>query len=209
MNEAVTDKRSVLYEVGRILGMVVFHTVMPIRFHHRERLNQQEQMILIANHVHVLDPVIMALGVKRKQMVFLGKKELGNNPLARRLLTNLHCILVERGGRDMEAMRACMKAVKTGKSLVIFPEGTRHHEGQMEHIENGTSLIALRSGVPIVPIYIDRPVKCFRLTNLYVGEAIPCDDLLAKGINSDTCDEMNERMREAFRRMIRDTQKKE
>ena len=51
----------------------------------------------------------------------------------------------------MAAMRNCMKAVKMKKILLIFPEGTRHHEGQMEHIESGASLIAMRSGAPIIP----------------------------------------------------------
>jgi hypothetical protein len=47
----------------------------------------------------------------------------------------------------------------------------------------------------------------FRITNLYVGEPIPYDDLLAEGINAETCEKMNERMRETFRRMIAETKK--
>jgi len=201
--EPVTEKRSILYEVGRRLVTVFFHTLMPVRFHNRERLQQAPPYLMIANHRHALDPVVMAMGVKHEQIVFLGKKELGKNSVARYFLTKLHCILVDRHNMDMEAMRACMKAVKLKKILLIFPEGTRHHEGQMEHIENGTSLIALRAKVPIVPIYIDRELKFFRVTNLYVGEPIPCEDLAAEGINTETCEKMNERMRETFRAMIR------
>ena len=99
-----------------------------------------------------------------------------------------------------------MKAVKMNKILLIFPEGTRHHEGQMEQIESGTALIAMRSKAPIIPIYFDRKLACFHVTNLYVGEPIPYDDLLAEGINADTCERMNERMRETFRGMIRDAE---
>ena len=104
-------------------------------------------------------------------------------------------------------MRACMKAIKMKKVLLIFPEGTRHHEGQMEHIEAGTALIAMRSKAPVIPIYFDQKLKPFRITNLYVGEEIPYDDLLERGINAETCEEMNERMREAFRNMIRNAEK--
>ena len=106
----------------------------------------------------------------------------------------------------MEAMRSCMKAVKMKKILLIFPEGTRHHEGQMEQIESGTALIAMRSKSPVIPIYFDRKLGFFHVTNLYVGEPIPYDDLLAEGINADTCERMNERMRETFRGMIRDAE---
>ena len=46
------------------------------------------------------------------------------------------------------------------------------------------------------------------MTHVYVGDPIPYDDLLEKGINAETCEEMNERMRETYRAMIRETEKK-
>ena len=200
--EPVTEKRTVIYEAARVLAIILFHTFLPIRFHHRERLDSEKPYLMIANHNHALDPVAMAIGVRHDQICFLGKKELGKNRLARKALTALHCILVDRHNTDMEAMRACMKAVKMKKVLLIFPEGTRHHKGQMEQIEAGTALISLRSKAPIIPVYFDRKMSLFRITNLYVGEPIPYDDLLAEGINTQTCEKMNERMRETFRRMI-------
>ena len=202
--EAVSDRRGILYEILRGLAHIVFHTVMPVRFHHKERLLQEAPFILIANHRHALDPIAMAMGIPKKQIVFLGKKELGKTPFLQNIMTRLHCILVGRHSTDMEAMRACMKAVKMKKILLIFPEGTRHHEGQMEHIESGTALIAMRSKAPVIPIYFDRKLSFFKVTNLYVGEPIPYDDLLAEGINAETCERMNERLRETFRKMIRE-----
>ena len=202
--EAVSDKRGILYEITRVLAIILFHTIMPVRFHHKERLLQDPPFVLIANHRHALDPIAMAMGIPKKQIIFLGKKELGKTPFLQNIMTRLHCILVDRHATDMEAMRACMKAVKMKKILLIFPEGTRHHEGEMEHIESGTALIAMRSKAPVIPIYFDRKLSFFKVTNLYVGEPIPYDDLLAEGINADTCEQMNERMRETFRKMIRE-----
>ena len=202
--EAVTDKRGFLYEVARALANILFHTLMPVKFHNRERLQQEPPFVLIANHRHALDPIVMAMGIPKKQIVFLAKKELGKTPFTQNLMTRLHCILVDRHNVDMEAMRACMKAVKMKKILLIFPEGTRHHEGEMEQIETGTALIAMRSKVPVIPILFDRKLSFFKVTNLYVGEPIPYDDLLEQGINADTCEQMNERMRETFRKMIRE-----
>ena len=206
--EAVTEKRGILYETARVLAKILFHTLMPVRFHHKERLLQDPPYVVIGNHRHALDPVVMAMGIPHHQIVFLAKKELaGNSKFLRNLLVRLHCILVGRHESDMEAMRACMKAVKMKKILLIFPEGTRHHEGQMEQIESGTSLIAMRSKAPVIPIYFDRKLGLFKVTNLYVGEPIPYDDLLAEGINTDTCERMNERLRETFRTMIKDAEK--
>ena len=206
--EPVTEKKGILYEVLRLLAMIVFHTVMPVRCHYRERLDMEAPYVLIANHQHALDPVAMAMCVRKRQIVFLGKKELGKNRLVRNLLTRGHTILIDRHNTDMAAMRNCMKAVKLKKILLIFPEGTRHHEGQMEQIESGASLIAMRTKSPIVPIYFDRKLGFFHVTNMYVGEPIAYDDLLEQGINRDTCEEMNERFRETYREMIREYGKK-
>ena len=191
MGEAVTEKDTLIYRVARVWATIHFHTLMPVRFRNAERLNREGPMILIANHQHALDPVVMAMGVKKQQVVFLGKKELGKKKWIRH-------------NTDMEAMRACMKAIRMKKVLVIFPEGTRHHEGQMEQIESGTALIALRSRAPLIPIYFDRPLRLFRRTTVTVGEEIPTADLVAEGINTETCEKLNERMRETYRKMIRD-----
>ena len=203
--EPVSDRKSFSYEVLRVLALIVFHTVMPVKCHNRERLDAEAPYVLIANHQHALDPVAMAMFIPRRQICFLGKKELGKNKIANRLMTSAHVILVGRGDTDMAAMRNCMKAVKMKKILLIFPEGSRHHEGQMEQIQSGASLIAMRSKAPIIPMYIDRKLSFFKKTNMYVGEPIQYDDLLEKGINAETCEEMNERFRETFRKMIAET----
>lgn len=200
--EPVSDRISPVYGLFRVLAKIIFHTVMPVRCHNRERLDAEAPYVLIANHQHALDPVAMAMFIPRRQICFLGKKELGKNKIVNRLLTSAHVILVGRGDTDMAAMRNCMKAVKMKKILLIFPEGTRRHKGQMEQIENGASLIAMRSKAPIIPMYIDRKLSFFKKTNMYVGEPIPYDDLLEKGINTETCEEMNNRFRETFRKMI-------
>ena len=200
--EPVSDRKRFAYEFLRALAIIVFHTVIPVKCHNRERLDAEAPYVLIANHRHALDPIAMAMFIPKRQICFLGKKELGKNKLVNRILTSAHVILVGRGDTDMAAMRNCMKAVKMKKILLIFPEGTRHHKGQMEEIQNGTSLIAMRSGAPIIPIYIDRKMGFFKKTNMYVGEPIPYDDLKEKGINTETCEEMNERFRETYRKMI-------
>ena len=202
--DPVTEKKSILYEIARALAAVVFNTFLPARCIHREKLDAEAPYVVIANHRHALDPVAMAYFIRKRQIVFLGKKELGKGKFVTNLLTRLHCILVDRHNTDMNAMRSCMKAVKMKKILLIFPEGTRHHEGQMEQIESGTAMIALRSKAPIIPIYFDRKLSLFRRTNLIVGDPIPTEDLQAEGINTETCEKMNERLRETFREMVRE-----
>ena len=200
--DPLREKKSIMYEMIRVISSVVFNTVMPVICHDREKLDADAPYVLIANHLHALDPVAMARCIPKRQVIFLAKKEIGSNRLLANIMSRMHCILVDRHNTDMNAMRACMKAIQKKRILLIFPEGTRHHEGQMEQIESGTSLIAMRSKAPIIPVYIDRKMRLFRRTNMYVGDPIPYDDLLKEGINSDTCERMNERFREVYRKMV-------
>lgn len=208
MADSVAMGRTKTYEFLRALAWPTIHAVLPVKYYNLENLPKEKPFVIITNHVHALDPMIAAFPVKKDQCFFVGKKELGKNGLFRKFLYNMHCILVDRHNFDMEAMRTCMRVVKEGNVLVIFPEGTRHHEGQMEQIESGTAMIVLRAKVPLVPMYIDKPLKFLRRVNAYIGEPIPYDDLLAEGVNKDTCEKLNERIREVYRKMIADAEKK-
>lgn len=207
MADIIREDDSGVYRVVRVITTIWLHVIMPVQYHHPERLKGETPFVVIANHQHALDPFVLAYPVP-SQCVFLGKKELAKNKLMAKFLYNMHCIPVDRHNGDMEAMRACMKTLRNKKALVIFPEGTRHHEGQMEQIENGTALIVMRGKVPLIPVYLDRKLRLFRRTHAWVGEPIFYDDLLAEGVNNETCEKLNERMRETFRKMIREGERK-
>ena len=199
--------RTRTYECLRAMAVVLFHTVFPVRYYGMEKARQEMPLVIISNHVHALDPALVAYPLRADQCFFLAKEELGKNRLVHRFLYRMHCIFVRRHQSDMEAMRNCLRVLKEKKPLVIFPEGTRHHEGQMEHIENGTALIVMRSRATLLPMYIDKPLKPFRRVNVTIGDPIPYNDLLAEGINSESCEKLNERMRETFRGMIAGAEK--
>ena len=61
-------KKSWLYAFLRGLGSVAFHTVLPVRFHNAERIQGEGPMIIMGNHQCWIDPVVMAVGVKKRQI---------------------------------------------------------------------------------------------------------------------------------------------
>ena len=210
-NKALTDKpqkqltrrpataSSGIYRVLRVLAAFLFHTLVPVRYHHIERAQLDAPFIVIGNHLSLLDPVIVAAAVKRYEIAFMAKKELSGNGLFKRFLLSIHTIFVSRHNSDMEAMRTSMRALRSGEVLGIFPEGTRYHQGLMEEQEAGAAMIALRSGVPMIPMYISRKLALFRPVDCVVGEPVPMDDLREKGINKETCRELMERITRIYR----------
>ena len=197
---AKTEKKgkSWLYSILKPVAAALFHTFLPVKYHHAERLAIDPPYILIANHTSMLDPVIMAVAVKKHQVTFIGKKELTKGKLGTWFFKQLRMISVDRHNSDMEAMRACMRVTREGGILGIFPEGTRHHKGLMEEMESGVGLIALRSRVPVMPVYITGKLKLFRRLHVYVGDPIPTEDLREMGVNRESCEMFMQRITETY-----------
>ncbi len=155
--------------------------------------------MLVSNHTSLLDPVVLAIALKRYQIHFLGKTELNAGRLLSFLLKKLHMISVSRHTTDMAAIRACNAVLKNGDVLGLFPEGTRNKpEDFMKGVENGLSMIALRNQVPVIPAYIHKKVRFFRRTHIYFLPPIPYHDLLEKGMGKDSVDELTQRFIDAM-----------
>ncbi|MBQ8201101.1 MAG: 1-acyl-sn-glycerol-3-phosphate acyltransferase [Clostridia bacterium] len=180
-------KRSLVYTVAYPIAKLLLSTFLPVKYHNAERLDIEAPFILMGNHQSMMDPVIAAMPVKRYQIRYIGKKELWKVPIVAAIFNSMHMIPVDRHNTDMEAMRACMRVTREGGVLGIFPEGTRHKNGLMEDLESGVAMIALRSKVPLIPVYITGKVRLFRRLHVYVGEPIVMDDLREMGINTETC----------------------
>ena len=182
------DKPSLIYTIVLPIVRGLFKTILPVKFHGAETVRAMEApFILMANHTTMLDPFMMAAAVPKYQIRFIGKKELWKFPPFAWFANNIKAIPVDRHNTDMEAMRACMRVTREGHVLGIFPEGTRHHKGLMTELESGVAMIALRSKVPMVPVYIAGKLGLFRTLHVYVGDPIMMDDLREMGINTETC----------------------
>lgn len=203
MSEAQKERRSGWYTFARVVAFFATHTIFPVKYHDVERMSEREgSFIIIANHASMLDPVAIANAVKKREITFMGKKELMKNKLLARIFTGMHMIVVDRHNSDMRAMRACVSALRKGEILGIFPEGTRHHEGVMEQMESGAALITLQSKAPLVPVLITPKIKAFRRTHIYVGEPIDYTDLLEQGVSNETAAALTERIRATYRTML-------
>lgn len=196
---AQRPRRSRWYAVAKAVVTAALHTIFPVRFVGAQRLEQVEPpYILIGNHQSWMDPIPMAVAVKKHQVRFLAKKELAACKPLESIFREAGVILVDRHNSDMEAMRACIACLRQGSILGVFPEGTRHHEGLMEELESGVAFIALRGKAPVYPVLVPK-LKFLRRVECVVGEEIPTADLREQGINKETCDALLERIRQAYR----------
>ena len=142
-----------------------------------ENLPEDGAFVLCANHLSGLDPICISARLPGKiNLAFLAKKELFENKFLKLLIDALGAIPVDRGGADIAAIRASIQALKDGKCLLIFPQGTRSKDNTPTPMLSGASMIALRGGVPVIPCYIDGPYKLFRRIEIRFGEPLDFSD---------------------------------
>ena len=206
-NQAPKKERTFLYTVARALAAVITHCFFPVRYHHTEAFKLDAPYILISNHRSLLDPFVIAYPCKKYEIRFVGKKELTKKKWVARLLNGIHMIPVDRHHTDLTAMRQCVKALREGRVLGIFPEGTRHLPDLMSEVESGTAVLALRANVPLLPVFISQKLRLFRRTDVYVGDPMDISDLCALGLDSQVAAQLCERIRETFLEMRKAHQK--
>ena len=148
------------------LFMRIFH---PWRAVGRENI-PEGGALLCGNHTTLGDPIYVVCAVGHKpQFRVLAKAELMKIPVLGWLLKKAGIIGVERGKADVAAVKECMRALKGGEKLLLFPEGTRVKEGEDSQAHTGAALFSTRANVPLVPVYISPRKRLFRKTSVVFG----------------------------------------
>ncbi|MBA7515660.1 Bifunctional protein Aas [subsurface metagenome] len=118
-----------------------------------ENLPQSGGMIIASNHVSYLDPAVLAASLNRK-IYFITKKEVFKNGFISFILKNLNAISVDRENVNILAFKKAINILREEKVLGIFPEGTRSSDGELQELKLGAIKIAMKTGVPILPVGI-------------------------------------------------------
>lgn len=109
--------------------------------------------IVVSNHVNYLDPLAMGTAFSRP-LHFMAKEELFKYPVFGWLLRKVYAFPVRRGKSDRRAIRTALKILDEGHVLALFPEGTRSATGDLQELQRGAAMLALRSGAPVIPMVI-------------------------------------------------------
>ncbi|HUV58716.1 MAG TPA: lysophospholipid acyltransferase family protein [Desulfatiglandales bacterium] len=121
-----------------------------------ERIKKGHTYIVMSNHQSLVDPWIL-IGKLPLQLRWTIKSEVKKMPIFGYALERMGHIYVgekKRKQRDLTLQKA-LKKLKKGSSVVIFPEGTRSDDGYLQRFHKGGAIIAMRSGVPILPVTIN------------------------------------------------------
>ena len=163
----------VLFRIVYAIAMPVFRLLYRIKVYGRENV-PEGAAVMCANHSALLDPIFLcvACGI-RENWLFMAKIELLRVPVLGWILKKIGVIPVNRGATDISTLRNAIDALKSGKKVMIFPQGTRVREGDDDvAAKTGAAMIASRAGVPLVPVYINTKKHIFGKVIVSIGKPV-------------------------------------
>jgi 1-acyl-sn-glycerol-3-phosphate acyltransferase len=137
------------YHLSRLVAKILFR----FRIVHRKRMIQTGPVILAMNHESYLDPPLAGNACDRA-IYFLMKRSLLDVWGLGWLLRKLNVIPVDQEGMDRSALKAVIRVLKAGEGVLIFPEGSRTLDGNLQAPLPGLGLIIARTLAPVVPMRI-------------------------------------------------------
>ena len=144
--------------------------------------------IFICNHKSNIDPIILILSTWRKQF-FLAKKELFKNKFLKLVMKIANAIPIDRGKTDLSAIKKGINVLNKGNILTIFPEGTRNKtESELSEIKAGAALFAIKTKTPIVPIWIEKKPRIFRLNSVKFGTPFYLEEFYNQKLDAEKLD---------------------
>jgi len=141
------------YTVMKALAVAIMRLLFRLEARGMEHIPETGPMLIVANHSSFLDPPLIG-GMAPRQLTFLAKAELFKVPGLGWLISHLGAYPVKRDGPDMAALRTTQRALAEGRAVLVFPEGTRGDEGVLRPAKPGAALLAVQTGVPVVPAYV-------------------------------------------------------
>jgi 1-acyl-sn-glycerol-3-phosphate acyltransferase len=124
-----------------------------LRVYGRENLPLSGAYVLSPTHRSNLDIPVTA-AVSSRRMRYMGKDSLWRFRPVGAMFSALGGFPVVRGSADLEALKRCVEVLRRGEPLVLFPEGTRRSGPYVTDLFDGAAFVAVKAGVPIVPVAI-------------------------------------------------------
>jgi len=162
------------YDVARNWGkkMVKIASIQ-LDIHGIENIKSDENYIFVANHSSLFDiPILQATIPNPFRIMY--KKELEKVPFFGLVLKKSPYIVIDRdeSKNAMESLNQAIAAIKTGTSVLIYPEGTRSKDGKLQEFKRGAFFMASRAAKPIIPVTIIGTSKILPKGSLEFNEGV-------------------------------------
>lgn len=137
--------------IRAVLGMIA---TIKIETGGHENLPERGGFVVATNHLGIVDALLAYYALDRWDIFIPVAEKWEENPLLKWLGKHLNFIFIDRFNPDLKAMRAMIKRMEAGQTLVIAPEGTRARDERMAQGKPGVAYLASKMGWQILPVAI-------------------------------------------------------
>ncbi|MBD3182703.1 1-acyl-sn-glycerol-3-phosphate acyltransferase [Candidatus Poribacteria bacterium] len=169
------------YHFLHVVARPLLSTLFKFEVFGAEHIPSKGGVLIMSNHVSYMDPVFMGAAVSRN-LNYMARSTLFRPDIVKRFLSSLNAFPVHLGVPDRRAIRNALRLLKSGEMLLIFPEGTRSHDGTLGEAQPGIGLIAYRTDAVVIPAFIrgaekvlPRGAKMIKSAKASVAFAKPLD----------------------------------
>ena len=146
--------RRIRYHFYRWLARTLWRLYGGLDVRGLENVPRQGAFLMFSNHQSFLDPILVQ-AVCPRILHSMAKSTQFGSAIFRRVLTQLYAFPVRRFETDPQAARQVLRRLNAGNGVVIYIEGERSWDGRLQPLRIGTIRLALKAGVPIIPVRID------------------------------------------------------
>jgi 1-acyl-sn-glycerol-3-phosphate acyltransferase len=110
-------------------------------------------VILASNHASFLDPPLVGAATTR-EINYMARESLFRFPVIGSILRGVNAVPVDREGGGAAGLRAILDRLLAGGGIILFPEGTRSPDGELQKAKSGIGLTVIKSDAPVVPVRV-------------------------------------------------------
>ena len=154
-----------VYSLLRIFARLIAVTFYRLRCEGRENWPATGGGLVCSNHQSFFDPPLVGMTCQR-QMSYLTRDTLFKVPVLSQVMTFIGTIPIDREGSGLSGLKETLKRLRAGELVLIFPEGTRTHDGELLPLKPGFCAVARRSRVPLIPVGMDGAYQAWPRTAL-------------------------------------------
>ena len=201
----------IFYRVGWWIVIPIVRLYTRLTISGKEHIPSDGAYVLAPTHRCYLDTPFAGT-VQQRRVRFMGKHTMWKNRQFGWIFSALGAFPVQRGTADREAMRNAIEVLEMGDPLVLFPEGERKQGPIVQPLFDGAVYIAIKAGVPIIPVGIGGSERVMpkgakfvypRKVHVQIGPPIPPPEAPEGGrIPRKTYKEYTERLHGELQRLF-------
>lgn len=143
----------IVYGLGYYLAKILFKILCRCKVYGKKNVPKKGGCLIAPNHASFVDPHLVGSSCPR-EIYFFARSTLMKKKVFEILLDLWNCIPVDRDTPTPGSLKKAISVLRNGHALLVFPEGTRTEDGNLQEAKLGLGYIAQKAKVPIVPVYV-------------------------------------------------------